>query len=55
MAEESLEAGAEAQGRASQKIRDTTGVPTELRMAAELGEEWIDVLLDDEEPDSHRS
>ena len=31
-------------------IRDTAGAPAELRMAAELGEEWIDVLLDDKEP-----
>ena len=42
--------GAEARERAREKIRDTAGAPAELRMAAELGEEWIDVLLDDEEP-----
>ena len=48
--EESLEAGTEAPERARQKIQDTAGALAELRMAAELGEEWIDVLLDDEEP-----
>ena len=37
IAEESLEAGAEARERAPQKIRDTVGPPAELRMAAELG------------------
>ena len=47
---ESLEAGAEARERAYQKIRDTAGASMELRMAAELGEEWIDILLDDKEP-----
>ena len=48
IAEESLEAGAEARERARQKILDTAGAPAELRMAAELGEEWIDALLDDQ-------
>ena len=50
IAEESLEASEEARERALQKIRETAGALAELRMAAELGEEWIDVLLDDEEP-----
>ena len=50
IAEESSEAGAEARERARRKIRDTERAPAELRMAAELREEWIDVLLDDEEP-----
>ena len=50
IAEESLEVGAEARERARRKIRDTAGAPAELSMAVELGMEWIDVLLDDEEP-----
>ena len=31
-------------------IGDTARAPADLHMAAKLGEEWIDVLLDDEEP-----
>ena len=50
IAEESLEASAGARERARRKIRETAGAPAELRMATELGEDWIDVLLDDEEP-----
>ena len=50
VAEESLEVGTEARERARQKIRDTAGAPADLLMAARLGEEWIHVLLDDEEP-----
>ena len=49
IAEESLEASAGARERASKKIRQTVASPAELHMAAELGEEWIDVWLDDEE------
>ena len=50
IAEESLKVGAEPRERARHKIWDTAGAPAELRMAIELGEEWISVLLDNEEP-----
>ena len=49
IAEESLEASVEARERARRKIWDTARATAELRMAAKLGEEWIDILLDDEE------
>ena len=45
-----MEAGAEAREWARRKIRDTAAAPAELHIAAELGEEWIDVVLDGEEP-----
>ena len=51
IAEESLEANAAARERARQKITANPGAPAELRMGAELGDEWVDVLLDDEEPE----
>ena len=49
IAEESLDRGGEAREWARRKIGDTAGAPTELCTAAELGEEWTDVMLDDEE------
>ena len=51
IAEKSLEANAAARERARQKITANPGAPAELRMGAELGDEWVDVLLDDEEPE----
>ena len=50
IAEEHLEASAAALERACRKIRETVGAAAEVRMAAQLGEEWIDVVLDDKEP-----
>ena len=49
IAEECLEATLEARERARQAIRATPGAQAELWAAAELGDDWIDVLLDEEE------
>ena len=49
IAEECLEATLEARERARQAMRATPGAQADPRAAAELGDDWIDVLLDEEE------
>ena len=47
LAEESLEAAAEAQERANQRIGATPSALAELCVAAKLGEDWMDVIPDE--------
>ena len=46
ISEDSLGASLQARERAQQTITATPGAPADLRGAAELGADWIDVVLD---------
>ena len=43
--EETQEAATPAKERACHKITATSGVPAELRMAAKLGDDWVNIIL----------